>query len=357
MKAALITGVTGQDGSYLAEFLLAKDYEVFGLVRFYSEKRATRIDHLVENPHFHVVQGDLTDTSRINTIINSFSEFNLVEVYNLGAISYVKASWDQPEYTANVDALGTLRILEAIRQCSFGHKFRFYQAGTSEMFGKVTEPIQNENTPFYPRSPYGVSKLFAYWMTKNYRESFGMYVCTGILFNHESERRGPEFVTRKITLGLAEYLRSGTPIELGNIDAQRDWGHAEDYVEMMWRMLQEPLADDYVIATGETHSVRDFIIEACKILNIDIEWRDGAFWDVRTNKEIVKINPEFYRPAEVDVLIGDASKALEVLSWKPKTTFKDLVKKMVLFDCKDDLVALRGPPTPRGDWPSHETVC
>jgi GDPmannose 4,6-dehydratase len=335
MKAALITGVTGQDGSYLADFLLAKDYEVYGLVRFYSETRKTRIDHLKANPNFHVILGDLTDTSRINAIINTFESFDVVEVYNLGAISYVSTSWEQPEYTANVDALGTLRILEAIRQCKFRSKFRFYQAGTSEMFGKITQPIQNENTPFYPRSPYGVSKLFAYWMTKNYRESFGMYACTGILFNHESERRGPEFVTRKITLGLAEYMRSGKAVELGNIDASRDWGHAEDYVEMMWRMIQEPTPEDFVIATGETHSIREFIKEACDILNITIEpTPEGGYRDGATGRDVIRINPEFYRPAEVDVLVGDSRKAFEVLGWKPKTTFKELVKRMVLFDCK-----------------------
>lgn len=334
MKAALVTGVTGQDGSYLAEFLLKKDYDVFGMTRFCSEKKHSRIEHIKENPRFHVIEGDLTDTSRINKIINSFEKYDAVEVYNLGAISFVKISFDQPEYTANVDALGTLRILEAIRQCNFSSKFRFYQASTSEMYGKIVEPIQNETTPFYPRSPYGVSKLFAFWMTKNYRESFGLYACSGILFNHESERRGAEFVTRKITLGLAEYMRSGTPIELGNIDAQRDWGHAEDYVEMMWQMLQQPTPDDFVIATGETHSVRDFVEEACKVLGISIEWREDHYVDLATNKPIVVINPEFYRPAEVDVLIGDSSKALSVMGWRPKTSFKDLVKRMVLFDCK-----------------------
>lgn len=334
MKAALVTGVTGQDGSYLAEFLLEKDYDVFGMTRFCSEKKHSRIEHIKENPRFHVIEGDLTDTSRINKIINSFEKYDAVEVYNLGAISFVKLSFDQPEYTANVDALGTLRILEAIRQCNFSSKFKFYQASTSEMYGKIVEPIQNETTPFYPRSPYGVAKLFAFWMTKNYRESFGLYACSGILFNHESERRGAEFVTRKITLGLAEYRRSGTPIELGNIDAQRDWGHAEDYVEMMWRMLQQPTPDDFVIATGETHSVRDFIEEACKILDIPIEWREDRYVDLKTSKPIVVINPIFYRPAEVDVLIGDARKALSVMGWKPKTAFKDLVKRMVMFDCK-----------------------
>ena len=351
MKCALVTGVTGQDGSYLAELLLAKNYTVYGMVRYCSEKRKTRVDHLKDHPEFHLIEGDLTDTMRINRLINSFEQYETIEVYNLGAISYVKASFDQPEYTANVDALGTLRILEAIRQSNFSHKFKFYQAGTSEMFGKVVEPIQSETTPFYPRSPYGVAKLFAYWMTKNYRESFGLFACTGILFNHESERRGPEFVTRKITLGLAEYLRTGAAIELGNIDAQRDWGHAEDYVEMMWRMLQNPTPDDYVIATGETHSVREFIEEACRLLGIPIEWRDDHYVDTQTNRPIITINPEFYRPAEVDVLIGNSAKALKELEWAPKTTFKELVKRMVLFDCNE--LAIHRAKAFGRNWPSH----
>lgn len=351
MKCALVTGVTGQDGSYLAELLLSKNYTVYGMVRYYSEKRKTRVDHLKDHPEFHLIEGDLTDTMRINRLINSFEQYETIEVYNLGAISYVKASFDQPEYTANVDALGTLRILEAIRQSNFSNKFKFYQAGTSEMFGKVVEPVQSETTPFYPRSPYGVSKLFAYWMTKNYRESFGLFACTGILFNHESERRGPEFVTRKITLGLAEYLRSGTPIELGNIDARRDWGHAEDYVEMMWRMLQNSTPEDYVISTGETHSIREFIEEACQILSIPIEWRDDHYVDTQTNKPIVVINPEFYRPAEVDVLIGNSAKALRELEWAPKTNFKELVKRMVLFDCNE--LAIHRAKAFGRNWPSH----
>ena len=267
MKVALITGATGQDGSYLAEFLLSKDYEVFGLARYCSERKHERIDHLKSNTRFHLVEGDLTDTARINSIINSFENYEVVEVYNLGAQSHVKVSFGQPEYTANVDALGTLRMLEAIHQSNFKSKFKFYQAGTSEMFGKVQNPVQNESTPFYPRSPYGVSKLFGYWITKNYRESYNMFACTGILFNHESERRGAEFVTRKITLGLADWRRTRRPIELGNLDAKRDWGHAKDYVEAMWLMLQQPFADDFVIGTGETHSIREFIEIAFKELD------------------------------------------------------------------------------------------
>lgn len=338
MKAALITGVTGQDGSYLAEFLLKKDYSVYGLARYCSERKHERIDHLKHHPEFHLIEGDLTDTARINSIINSFEQYDSVEVYNLGAQSHVKLSFDQPEYTANVDALGTLRILESIRQCNFSSKFKFYQAGTSEMFGKIQQPIQNEQTPFYPRSPYGVSKLFGYWITKNYRESYGMYACTGILFNHESERRGAEFVTRKITLGLAEWRKSGKPIELGNMDALRDWGHAEDYVEAMWLMLQHPTPEDFVIATGETHSIREFVVLACSELGITTRWTgtgiDETCVDAATGQVIIKVNPEFYRPAEVDVLIGDARKAQEHLGWRPRISFRDLIKRMVNNDCK-----------------------
>jgi GDPmannose 4,6-dehydratase len=337
MKAALITGVTGQDGSYLAEFLLKKDYSVYGLARYCSERKHERIEHLKSHPEFHLVEGDLTDTARINSIINSFEQYDVIEVYNLGAQSHVKISFDQPEYTANVDALGTLRILETIRQCNFKTKFKFYQAGTSEMFGKIQEQVQNENTPFYPRSPYGVSKLFGYWITKNYRESYGVYACTGILFNHESERRGSEFVTRKITLGLAEWLKTKTPIELGNMDAKRDWGHAEDYVEAMWLMLQQNTPDDFVIATGETHSIREFIVFACSELGLSTRWSgegaDETCVDVATGQVIFKVNPEFYRPAEVDVLIGDARKAQDILGWRQKVSFRDLVKRMVRHDC------------------------
>ena len=338
MKAAFITGVSGQDGSYLAELLLTKDYEVYGLVRYCTEKRHGRIKHLEANPQFHLIEGDLTDTSRLNYIINSFESYDLVEVYNLGAISYVKASFDQPEYTANVDALGTLRILEAIRQTNFSSKFKFYQAGTSEMFGKIQDPVQGETTPFYPRSPYGVSKLFGYWITKNYRESYGLFACTGILFNHESERRGAEFVTRKITLGLVDWTRTKTPIELGNLDAKRDWGHAQDYVEAMWLMLQHSTPEDFVIGTGQTHSIRDFIRIAVSVLGKEVEWsgtgEDEVGRDKDTGETIVKVNPEFYRPAEVDVLIADASKALNVLGWTPKISFQELVKRMVAHDIK-----------------------
>ena len=336
MKAALITGVTGQDGSYLAEFLLQKDYAVYGLARYCSERKHERIEHLKTNPEFHLVEGDLTDTARINSIINSFEQYDLIEIYNLGAQSHVKVSFSQPEYTANVDALGTMRILEAIHQTNFTSKFKFYQAGTSEMFGKIQAPLQNESTPFYPRSPYGVSKLFSYWITKNYRESYGMFACTGILFNHESERRGEEFVTRKITLGLMEWHNSRKPIELGNLDAKRDWGHAQDYVEAMWRMLQQPEPQDFVIGTGETHSIRDFIKEAISVMGLDIVWEGSGVDEVGKDgfqgNVVVRVNPEFYRPAEVDVLIADATKAREVLGWIPKISFKELVKRMMTND-------------------------
>jgi len=337
MKAAFITGVTGQDGSYLSEFLLTKDYDVFGLARYCSERKHERIEHLKSNPKFHLVEGDLTDTARINLIINSFGKYDLIEVYNLGAQSHVKVSFGQPEYTANVDALGTLRILEAIRQSNFSSKFKFYQAGTSEMFGKVQEPIQSETTPFYPRSPYGVSKLFGYWITKNYRESYNMFACTGILFNHESERRGAEFVTRKITLGLGEWLKTRKPIELGNLDAKRDWGHAKDYVEAMWLMLQQPGPGDFVIGTGETHSIREFIDIAVREIGGSVSWQGQGESEVGVSdgEIIIKVNPEFYRPAEVDILIADITKARDVLGWTPKISFEDLVKQMTRNDSND----------------------
>ena len=343
MKAAFITGITGQDGSYLAEFLLEKNYTVYGLARYCSENKHARIEHLKASPEFNIIEGDLTDTSRIYTIIGSLGHYDVIEVYNLAAQSHVKLSFDQPEYTANVDALGTLRLIEAIRNSNFASKFKFYQAGTSEMFGKIQDPIQNENPPFSPRSPYGVSKLFGYWITKNYRESYGMYACTGILFNHESERRGSEFVTRKITLGLAKFLKTGDPIELGNLDAKRDWGHAQDYVEAMWLMLQQPEPEDFVIGTGQTYSIREFVLEACAVMTtgqigVMFSW-EGAGVDEKLvmiqgdkRRDVIRINPEFYRPAEVDVLIADASKAYEKLGWTPKIPFRELVKRMVTND-------------------------
>ena len=344
MHAALITGVTGQDGSYLAEFLLERGYIVYGLTRYCSEKKHERIEHLKTNPFFHVVDGDLTDTARINALINSFEQFERLEIYNLGAQSHVKVSFDQPEYTANVDALGTLRILEAIRQTSFKDRIRFYQAGTSEMFGKAPAP-QNEDTAFWPRSPYGVSKLFGYWITRNYRESYGLYACTGILFNHESERRGEDFVTRKTTLGLAKYVRAvaasnpSTPVlELGNLDARRDWGHAQDYVEAMWLMLQRGDPADFVIGTGQTHTIKDFIKAAAKSIGLRLLWRstgpDEEAYDGANGNLVIRINPEFYRPAEVDLLQADPTRAREDLKWTPKVTFEELASRMMLSDLK-----------------------
>ncbi len=344
MHAALITGVTGQDGSYLAEFLLERGYIVYGLTRYCSEKKHSRIEHLKSNPFFHVVDGDLTDTARMTALINSFEQFERLEVYNLGAQSHVKVSFDQPEYTANVDALGTLRILEAIRQSGFQNKIRFYQAGTSEMFGKAPAP-QNEETAFWPRSPYGVSKLFGYWITRNYRESYGLHASTGILFNHESERRGEDFVTRKTTLGLAAYVNelaagNANPpiIDLGNLEARRDWGHAQDYVEAMWMMLQRAEATDFVIGTGTTHTIKDFIKEAAKAAGLRLLWRgtgqDEEAIDGANGNIVIRVNPEFYRPAEVDLLQADPKRANEELKWLPKVSFEVLASRMMLHDLK-----------------------
>jgi GDPmannose 4,6-dehydratase len=338
MHAALITGVAGQDGSYLAELLLSKGYIVYGLTRYCSEKKHERIAHLKSNPYFHVIEGDLTDTARLSAIINSFEQFEHLEVYNLGAQSHVKVSFDQPEYTANVDALGTLRILEAIHKSGFSNKIRFYQAGTSEMFG-ASDPPQNELTAFWPRSPYGVAKVFAYWITRNYRESYGLYACTGILFNHESERRGEDFVTRKVTLGLAKYLKDGTPLELGNLDSRRDWGHAQDYVEAMWLMLQRDKAEDFVIGTGRTHTIREFIREASKAAGLRLIWRgtgqDEEGIDSTNGNVVISINPEFYRPAEVDFLQADPTRAKLVMGWEPKIEFSELARRMMENDIKN----------------------
>ena len=337
MKAALITGVTGQDGSYLAEFLLAKNYSVYGMARYCSERKHERLTAVKDHPEFNLVEGDLTDASRIASILNSIAEiYDVIEVYNLGAQSHVKLSFDQPEYTANVDALGTLRILEAIRNSKYKLKFKFYQAGTSEMFGKVQETPQSETTPFYPRSPYGVSKVFAYWITKNYREAYGIFACNGILFNHESERRGPEFVTRKITLGIDQWIKTRAPIELGNLDAKRDWGHAADYVDAMWRMLQQNDPEDFVIGTGQTHSIREFIETALTFVNVPHRWEGSGIEEkcICTSSEqvIIQVNPEFYRPAEVDVLIANSTKAYEHMNWRPTISFRELVYKMLKND-------------------------
>lgn len=322
-KTAFITGITGQDGSYLAEFLLSKGYEVYGLVRRSSTYNRERIEHLFKdaqhkNTKFGLAHGDLTDASNISRLIGDI-EPN--EIYNLGAQSHVRTSFDAPEYTANVVALGTLRILEIIRDLKF--KPKFYQASSSEMFGKIREAPQSEKTPFYPRSPYGIAKVFGYGVTVNYREAYGIHASNGILFNHESPRRGENFVTRKITTGIAEILAGKKDkIYLGNLDAKRDWGYAPEYVDAMWRILQQDTPDDYVIATGETHSIREFLTEAFSLAGIS-DW--GKY---------VGVDPIYYRPTEVDLLIGDPSKAKEKLGWEPKVKFKELVRIMLEADCE-----------------------
>ena len=333
MKVALITGITGQDGSYLAEFLLEKGYEVHGIVRRSSLINTDRIDHIFNKIHLHY--GDLSDSTNIIRVIQDVQPD---EIYNLGAQSHVKVSFETPEYTGQVDALGTLRILEAVRLLSLEKKVRIYQASTSEMFGKVQEIPQKETTPFYPRSPYGCAKLYAYWMTKNYREAYGIYACSGILFNHESPRRGETFVTRKITRALKAISEGRQNVlKLGNLNAKRDWGHAKDFVEAMWLMLQQDQPDDYVIATGEQYSVREFVEEAAPYFNMDIQWEydsNGKEVGIDKNTGLVRImvDKKYFRPAEVDTLLGDATKAMNNLGWKPKTSFKDLVSDMCLYE-------------------------
>ena len=337
MKKALITGITGQDGSYLAELLLEKGYEVHGIIRRSSSFNTGRIDHLYKDSHVNGVKlflhyGDLTDSSSIARLIEKIKP---EEIYNLGAQSHVRVSFDTPEYTGDADGIGTLRILDAIKEA--GIKTKFYQASSSELYGKVQEVPQKETTPFYPRSPYAVAKLYAYWITINYRESYNIFACNGILFNHESPRRGETFVTRKITRGLARIVSGKDDcLYLGNIDAQRDWGFAKDYVEGMWLMLQQKQPGDYVLATGEMHSVREFIQECCKILGIDLMWKGKGEKEIgidkKTKKTIIKIDPKYFRPAEVEQLLGDPTKARKILKWKPKTTFKKLVQIMMEAD-------------------------
>ena len=331
MKKALITGITGQDGSYLAELLLSKGYEVHGIVRRSSLINTHRIDHIYEKITLHY--GDLTDPVNIMGVIR-LVEPN--EIYNLGAQSHVKVSFEMPEYTANVDALGTLRILEAVRMLGMEKDVRIYQASTSELYGGVLGTPLSETTPFHPRSPYGVAKLYGYWIIKNYREAYGFHASSGILFNHESPRRGETFVTRKITQGLSKIsVGLQNVLYLGNLNAKRDWGHAKDYVEAMWLMLQQDEPDDYVIATGEQYSVRDFVEEAAPYFGFKIEWmgegEDEVGLDWNTKKSIIGINPRYFRPAEVDSLLGDATKAKEVLGWEPKTSFKELVEDMCIY--------------------------
>jgi len=354
MKKALITGITGQDGAYLAEFLLEKGYEVHGIKRRTSLLNTDRIDHLYQDPHdpdvrFRLHYGDMADA---NSLIRVIQEVQPEEIYNLAAQSHVGVSFESPEYTANVDALGTLRVLEAVRVLGMTRDVRFYQASTSELFGLVQEIPQRESTPFYPRSPYGVAKLYAYWITVNYREAYGMYACNGILFNHESPVRGETFVTRKITRGLARIkLGMQDCVFLGNLDAKRDWGHARDFVEMQWLMLQQDAPDDYVIATGQQFTVREFVNVAAEEIGIELIWRgrglDEKAFDCR-GRCVVAIDPHYFRPAEVETLLGDASKARAKLGWEPKVTFRQIVAEMAAADLetaeRDQLMHKSGFP-------------
>ena len=352
MKKALITGITGQDGSYLAELLLEKNYEVHGIKRRSSSFNTQRIDHIYQDPHldsvnFQLHYGDLTDSSNITRLI---SEINPDEIYNLGAQSHVAVSFDSPEYTADVSGLGALRILEVIRFLNLEKKTKFYQASSSELYGLVQETPQSEATPFYPRSPYGVAKLFAYWITVNYREAYGIYACNGILFNHESPRRGETFVSRKITRALCNIVYGlENVLYLGNLDAKRDWGHAKDYVEMQWLMLQQEKPLDFVISTGIQYSVRDFLVIACRNLGIELQFEGEGLDEVGVVKSIddklnfklekgsviIKIDPVYFRPAEVDSLLGDSSRAKDLLNWSPKVDFKELVKEMIDADLQE----------------------
>ena len=357
MKTALITGITGQDGSYLTEFLLEKGYKVHGIIRRSSSFNTGRIDHLFNDPNIHdkelfLYHGDLTDSSNLNRLLEKIKPD---EIYNLAAQSHVKVSFDIPEYTAEVDAVGTLRFLDAIKES--GIQTRFYQASTSELYGKVQQVPQTEKTPFYPRSPYGVAKLYAYWIIVNYREAYNLFACNGILFNHESPRRGETFVTRKITKAVAKiYHGLQDKLTLGNMDAQRDWGYAPDYVQGMWQMLQQDQPGDYVLAAGETHTVREFVEQSFSAADIEIEWTgqgenekglvakttklNGANRVLNAGEVVVEIDPRYYRPTEVDLLIGDAAKAKAQLGWEPKTRFEDLVRLMVEADMEK--VAKRG---------------
>ena len=337
MIIALITGITGQDGSYLTELLLEKGYDVWGIIRRSSQINTQRINHLYENKHLFLRYGDMSDGSNLLHIlfqIKTKYENNLerLEIYNLAAMSHVKVSFELPEYTGNVDGLGTLRLLEAIRSSGIQEKIRLYQASTSELYGKVMEIPQTETTPFYPRSPYGVAKLYSYWIVKNYREAYNIFACNGILFNHESPRRGPRFVTRKITRELSKILKGESEIlTIGNLDAKRDWGHARDYVEGMWRMLQQDHPDDYVLATNEQHSVREFIEKAFAYKNMIIEWKGEGIHEKGYVQGTVRVevSERYFRQTEVETLLGDATKAYQKLGWKATTGFDELVKEMV----------------------------
>ena len=340
-KVAFLTGITGQDGSYLAELLLSKGYDVWGIIRRSSNINTQRIEHIFDR--VTLKYGDLTDSTNLSSIMleikSTYPSIERLEVYNLGAMSHVKISFEIPVYTCDVDAVGTLRLLEAIRNCGIEQsKIRFYQASTSEMYGKVVEIPQTETTPFYPRSPYGVAKLYSHWITKNYRESYGLYACSGILFNHESPRRGHNFVTRKITIALGNIIKGNQDkLVLGNINSLRDWGHARDYVEGMYLMLQQETPDDYVLSTNEYHSVREFIEIAFGMKGFNIKWKntdlDEIGYDENTGRELIFISEKYFRLAEVDELLGDSTKARTCLGWSPKCEFKDLVKEMVDADC------------------------
>lgn len=348
-RVALLTGITGQDGSYLSELLLEKGYDVWGMIRRSSSINTSRIDHLYHNKQLFLRYGDLSDTSCLLEIINEIknkyfidlksSNEHRFEIYNLGAMSHVKVSFEIPEYTADVDAVGTLRLLNTIRSTGLSSISRFYQASTSELYGKVVEVPQNENTPFYPRSPYGVAKLYAHWITKNFREAYGMYACSGILFNHESPRRGPTFVTRKVTIALNNIVKGKQDkLVLGNLDAKRDWGHAKDYVEGMWRILQnESGPDDFVLSTNEFHTVREFVEKAFAIKGFIIKWKgsgiDEIGYDETTGRELIFVSEKYFRPAEVEELLGDSTKARTILKWEPKCSFDELVREMVESDC------------------------
>jgi GDPmannose 4,6-dehydratase len=343
MNIAIITGITGQDGSYLSELLLDKNYTVYGIIRRSSSFNTQRIEHLLKNDNLILKYGDLSDTNVIEhtlkEIEEKYKDINIIEIYNLAAMSHVKVSFELPEYVGNVDGLGCLRILETIRLSPLKNKIKFYQASTSEMYGKVQEVPQNENTPFYPRSPYGVAKLYAYWITKNYREAYNMYACSGILFNHESPRRGPTFVTRKITIELGKIIRGESDkLVLGNLDAKRDWGHARDFVYGMWLILQQEKPDDFVLSTNETHTVREFVEKSFALKGYNIKWRgeglDEIGYDENTGRELVFINERYFRPTEVDLLLGDSTRARNKLNWKPEVSFEELIKQMVDNDCK-----------------------
>jgi len=342
MKIALITGVNGQDGSYLAELLLDKGYDVWGVARRASDINTQRIEHLYSNKKLFLRYGDMTDGINLVNILyeikTTYPDMDRLEIYNLAAMSHVKVSFDMPEYTANADGTGVLRLLEAVRSTGLMDVTRFYQAATSELYGLVQEVPQKETTPFYPRSPYGVAKLYGYWITKNYRESYGMFAANGILFNHESPRRGPTFVTRKVTRGLNMILTGERDkLVMGNIDAKRDWGHAKDYVEGMWRILQADKPDDYVLSTNEFHSVREFIEKSFSMRGFDLRWKgtgvDEIGYDYNNGRELIHISDKYFRPAEVEELLGDSTKARTELGWEPQYSFDQLVKEMVDHDC------------------------